>query len=53
MELLEDIGELSDSLRNLIMEQTDNKVLQKWIKAAAKADSIEEFERTIGLVDLE
>ena len=53
MELLEDIGEFSDSLKKLIREQTDDKVLQKWLKAAAKVDSIEEFERSIGLVDLE
>ena len=53
MELLEDIGEFSDSLRNLIMEQTDDIVLQKWLKVAAKANSIEEFERSIGLVNLE
>ena len=50
IELLEDLGQLSDSLRNCIMEQTDLELLRKWLKAAAKAESIEEFEQTIGLM---
>ena len=50
IELLEDLGQLSDSLRNCIMEQTDLELLRKWLKIAAKAESIEEFEQTIGLM---
>ena len=50
IELLEVLGELSDSLRNCIMEQTDLELLRKWLKVAAKAESIEEFERVIGLM---
>ena len=50
IELLEDLGELSDSLRNCIMEQMDLELQKKWLKAAAKAKSIEEFEQAIGLV---
>lgn len=53
MELLEDIGGIPDPLRNLIMEQTDGKVLRKWLKAAARARSIEEFEELAGLVNKE
>ena len=41
IELLEDLGELSDSLRNCIMEQMDLELQKKWLKAAAKAKSIE------------
>ena len=52
IELLEDLGELSDSLRNCIMEQTDLELLRKWHKAAAKAESIEEFEQAVGLVQV-
>ena len=50
VELLKDLGQLSDSLRNCIMEQTDLELLRKWLKIAAKAESIEEFEQAIGLM---
>lgn len=43
IELLEDLGELSDSLKICIIEQTDLEILKKWLKAAAKAKSIEEL----------
>ncbi len=49
IELLEDLGELSDSLKTCIMEQTDLELLKKWHKAAARAASIEEFEQAVGL----
>ena len=53
IDFLNDIGKLPDSLENLIMEQTDAQTLQKWLKLAAKASSIEEFEKTIGLINVE
>ena len=52
IELLEDLGELSDSLRNCIMEQMDLELQKKWLKAAAKAKSIEEFEQAVGLAQV-
>ncbi len=52
IELLEDLGDLSDSLKACIMEQTDLELLKKWHKAAAKAKSIEEFEQAVGLVQV-
>ena len=52
IELLEDLGELSDSLKTCIMEQTDLELLKKWLKAAAKAKSLEEFEEAVGLVQI-
>ena len=51
IELLEDIGEPSPSLRKLIMEQTDLEVLRRWHKLAARAGSIEEFERASGILE--
>lgn len=51
IDLLEDIGELSIELRKLIMEQTDLKVLRNWHKLAARAKSIEEFEKAAGLLE--
>ena len=52
IELLEDLGELSDSLKTCIMEQNDLELLRKWLKVAARAESIEEFERAVGLVQV-
>ena len=52
IELLEDLGELSDSLKTCIMEQNDLELLRKWLKIAARAESIEEFERAVGLVQV-
>lgn len=51
LELLEDYGEPSETLRELIMEQTDLSVLKQWLKLAARVKSIEEFEKKINLVE--
>jgi len=51
VELLEEIGELSPSLRNQIIEQTDLEVLKKWHKIAARAESIEDFEEKAGILE--
>ena len=50
LELLEDYGEVSEMLRKFIMEQDDLEILRKWLKIAARAESIEAFEEKIGLV---
>lgn len=47
LELLEDYGEPSAELRRYIMEQTDFNTLKQWNKLAAKAESIEAFEKAI------
>lgn len=52
LELLEELGELSESLRNHILEERDLEVLRKWHKAAARAESIEDFEQSAGLVQI-
>ena len=52
IELLEDVGEPSETLKKYIMEQTDLELLRKWLKIAAKVSSIEEFEQTIELVQI-
>ena len=49
LEFLEDFGSLSDSLRSLIMSQTDLDILKQWNKLAARAESIEDFARKAGL----
>lgn len=43
-ELLEDFGSVSDVLRSEIMAENDLKILKKWLKLAAKSQSIEEFQ---------
>ena len=52
LELLEDIGEPSEMLRNYIMKQTDLEVLRRWHKIAARADSIKDFEQAVGLMPM-
>lgn len=47
IELLEDVGVVPDSLRYLIMSQTDFAVLSRWHKLAARTPSIEAFEKAI------
>ena len=51
IELLEEIGEPPSALRKLIMEQTDLEVLRRWHKLAARAESIEDFERASGILE--
>lgn len=43
LELLEDLGIVSDDVREKIMNETDVKKLQMWLKFAAKAQSMEQF----------
>ncbi len=50
LEFLEDCGEIPEQLRALIMEQTDLEILRKWLKLAARAETIEAFEEKIGLI---
>ncbi len=47
LELLEDIGEPSEMLRDYIIEQNDLEVLRRWLKMAAKANSIKDFEQAV------
>ena len=44
IELLNDLGEIPEELQIRIMSEKDLQVLTKWHKAAAKSDSIEEFQ---------
>ena len=43
LELLEDIGTIPDKVRERIHNEKDIKVLNSWLKLAAKAESIDEF----------
>lgn len=46
-DLLEELGEIPENLRQRMLAQRDLTVLGSWIKLAAKAGSIEEFEKEI------
>jgi len=43
VELLEEVGAVSDELREKIMYEINSETLKKWLKLAAKSDSVEEF----------
>jgi len=43
LELLEDLGEVSEELRRKVMEQKDLDILKKWLKLAARVESVKEF----------
>jgi len=45
LDLLEDIGPVPSSLRKTIMAQKDGETLSRWLKAAAKANSLEQFQQ--------
>jgi hypothetical protein len=47
LELLEDYGEIPDSLRKQIEQEESIDTLKKWHKVAAKVSNIEEFAKQI------
>jgi len=47
LELLEEMGKVPKELENRIMEQHNPETLSKWLKLAARAETIEEFEKGI------
>lgn len=50
LELLEDLGEIPEELQRKILGEKDMHVVTKWLKIAAKADSIEEFQEKMRLL---
>ena len=48
LELLNDLGEVPESWRERILAVQDGAVLQKLLKAAARAESLESFEKLSG-----
>ena len=45
LQLLEDLGTIPKALKERIQGETDLQVLSRWLKAAARAESLEEFEK--------
>ena len=44
LELLEDLGEIPQELRETVLEQQDQEILKAWLKLAARVETIGEFE---------
>ena len=47
LELLEDKGEVPEKVKTEIFAETDLEVLKKWLRLAAKSETIEEFCKAI------
>ena len=47
IELLDDIGEVSETLKAKIRKEENRDILKKWLKLSAKAETIDEFEKKI------
>ena len=47
MEFLEDLGEIPETLKSKIMQEERPDVLRRWLKLAAKAETIEQFEKSV------
>ena len=47
LDILQEFGEVPEGLKDCILAQQDITVLKDWLKAAIKASSIEEFEKSI------
>ena len=47
IELLQDLGEVPEVLKNKILEEKNLELLRKWTKLAAKTGSLEEFQTSI------
>ena len=47
MEFLEDLGEIPETLKSKIMQEEKPDVLRRWLKLAAKAETIEQFEKSV------
>lgn len=49
IDLLESVGAVTDELQKWILAQREQEVLKKWLRIAAKSDSIEAFRAEAGL----
>lgn len=47
LELLGEIGSVSEQLQEKIINEKDLSVLLKWLKLAAKSESIQQFEENM------
>ncbi|RHU96262.1 hypothetical protein DXC04_07115 [Dorea sp. OM07-5] len=50
MEILQELGDVPEALQTRIKSEKDLQVLTSWLKAVARADSVEEFQAKAGLL---
>ena len=50
LEILQELGDVPEALQTRIKSEKDLQVLTNWLKAAARADSVEEFQAKAGLL---
>ena len=53
LELLTELGAVSEELRRTVMETKDLEKLKTWLKLAAKTESVEQFQRQAGIASPE
>lgn len=49
LELLAELGAVSEELRRTVMETRNLEKLKTWLKLAAKTESVEQFQRQAGI----
>ena len=49
LELLAELGAVSEELRRTVMETRELEKLKTWLKLAAKTESVEQFQRQAGI----
>ena len=47
LDILQELGDVSEELKDLINCQKDMTILSKWVKQASKSDTVEQFEKNI------
>lgn len=50
LEILQELGDVPEALQTRIKSEKDLQVLTSWLKAVARADSVEEFQAKAGLL---
>lgn len=48
LELLEELESVPENMRETILAQTDLEILKKWLRCAARAESLEEWKTMVG-----
>lgn len=46
--LLSELGDVPEELETRIFSERDSETLKNWLKLAARAESVEQFQREIG-----
>ena len=47
LELLAELGQVPDSLKNIVYTQSDPVMLKTWLKLAAKAETFDAFQKAL------